>query len=126
MWDHGKLDRILHYVGEIHVHLSTLGKIIMTTAQQVTDLTAAVGVLAGNFTTLTSNIATNDTAVQAELVALKAAIAAVAPPAVSDPAVQASIDNISSLSKSAAAAAAAIATETANLTASIAPTDGHD
>ena len=99
----------------------SMGKIIMTTAQQVTDLTAAVGVLAANFTTMTGNITTNDAAIQAELVALKAAVAASAGGAAADPAVQASIDNISALSKSAAVAAASIATETAALTASIAP-----
>ena len=80
------------------------------------DLTAGVAQLLANTKTLTDNVAAHDTAVQAELQALKDALAAAG---VNDPAVAQAVANIATASTSVAASAQTIATETQGLAASL-------
>lgn len=87
-------------------------------ATQTEQLSEAVGVLVDNVGKLSEAAATHDTAVQAELAALSAAIAN--SPAKDDPAVAAAIDAVKTSSASVANLSAQIQGETDALAASIA------
>lgn len=80
------------------------------------DLAAAVATLSSNMDSLGTAIVSNDTAIQAEVAALTAAINGG-----DQTAMQTAINNISAASSKAADAAKAIQAETATLTASLAP-----
>lgn len=80
------------------------------------NLNTAIIALAAQVTTLTSDVVTNDKAIQTEIAALVAAMGAG-----NDAAVQTAADQISQLSAAIGTQAAAVAAETDTLTKSLPP-----
>lgn len=104
---HRKLDLLTGGMGVLYQRETT----ILT---KIDDLNAAVGGLAANVTALSNSVTANDAAVQTEIDALKAAIAAG-----DTTGIDASIARISELSAAVGAQATSVAAETATLAASL-------
>ncbi len=113
-------EQVVRLIIAVADSVSAIQGMVTKMSAQSDALAAAVATISDSITLLSSDVAAHDVAVQSELAALKDAIAGT--PVAADPAIQASIDKLSTLSAGIAASSSTIAAETNALAASVAPT----